>query len=162
MAAELIGVADAAIRAAADYAKVRVAFGKPIGSYQGVSHPLADSLAQLEGVRSLLYLTACHLDADTTDAAMLSLAVKARAGEIAVEATARALHTFGGVGFTWEHPIHRFHRRAIAANAMAGSSFELGHQLGHEALAALASDVSERAGAGAPGGSDTFQKVWAT
>ncbi|HEX3825374.1 MAG TPA: acyl-CoA dehydrogenase family protein [Mycobacteriales bacterium] len=137
IAAELIGVAEAAIRAAAEYAKVRVAFGKPIGSYQGVSHPLAGSLAQLEGVRSLLYLTACHLEADTTDAAMLSLAVKARAGAVAVEATGRALHTFGGIGFTWEHPIHRYHRRAIAANATAGSSFELGHQLGLEALACL-------------------------
>lgn len=138
LAAELAGVGHAAIAAAADYANVRTTFGRPIGSYQAISHPLADSLAQLEGLRSLVYWTACHVEADSPEALRLALAVKARAGEVAVEATARALHTFGGIGFTWEHLIHRFYRRAIAANATSGSSFELSHQLGFDLLASFA------------------------
>jgi alkylation response protein AidB-like acyl-CoA dehydrogenase len=136
-AAELIGVADSAISAAAEYAKVRVAFGRPIGSFQGVSHPLAESLAQLEGVRSLVYLAACHFDAHTCEAEQLSLAAKVHAGNVALTATERALHTFGGVGFTWEHPIHRYHRRAIAGRATGGSSLELGHRLGLSVIADL-------------------------
>jgi alkylation response protein AidB-like acyl-CoA dehydrogenase len=143
-AAELLGVADAAIRAAAEYARIRVAFGRPIGSYQGVSHPLAESWAQLEGVRSLLYLAACHVDAQTREAEHLSLAAKVRAGNVAITATERALHTFGGIGFTWEHPIHRYHRRAIAARARDGSSLELGYRLGLGVMADLTRSEHQR------------------
>ena len=139
LAAELAGVADAAIAAAADYANVRTTFGHVIGSYQAISHPLADSLAQVEGLRSLIYWTACQMEAGDSEATRLSLAVKARAGDVAVQATERALHTFGGIGFTWEHPIHRYYRRAIAANATAGPSFQLSHQLGLDLLASFAS-----------------------
>jgi alkylation response protein AidB-like acyl-CoA dehydrogenase len=114
---------------------VRSTFGRPIGSYQGISHPLADSLAQLDGLQSLVYWAACHLEAGSVDVGALCLAAKTRAGEVAVEATARALHTFGGVGLTWEHPIHRFFRRAIAANAAECTAFELGRQLGLDIVA---------------------------
>jgi alkylation response protein AidB-like acyl-CoA dehydrogenase len=135
LAAELTGVANAAIDAASAYANVRTTFGRPIGSYQAISHPLADSLAQLEGLRSLVFWAACHVETGAADAMRLSLAAKALAGEVAVEATARALHTFGGIGFTWEHPIHRFYRRAIAANATSGPSFDLSRELGLDLLA---------------------------
>jgi alkylation response protein AidB-like acyl-CoA dehydrogenase len=135
LAAELAGVAGAALAAAASYASVRTTFGRAIGSYQGISHPLADSLAQLEGLRSLVYWAACHLEASAPNAAALCLAAKTRAGEVAVEATARALHTLGGIGLTWDHPIHHFYRRAIAANAAEGTAFELGRQLGVDLVA---------------------------
>ena len=119
-AAEAIGVATRALAIAVEYAKERLQFGKPIGTYQAVAHPLADSFSDIELARSLTYAAAWKLDNDPTNAPRAAAAAKACATEAAVTSCERAIQVLGGIGFTWEHPAHRFYKRALWLQAFAG------------------------------------------
>ncbi len=120
LAAEALGVAQRALDVAVAYARERRQFGRPIGSFQAVSHPLADTFADVELARSLAYAAAWKLDADAADADRSAAAAKAFATDAAVVACERAIQVHGGIGFTWEHPLHRFYKRALWLQAFAG------------------------------------------
>jgi alkylation response protein AidB-like acyl-CoA dehydrogenase len=101
VAADLLGVAQAALDLTVTYAGQRVQFGRPIGAFQAVSHRLADVLVDVEITRSLLYGACLALDEDRPDAAALVSAAKASANEAAVRSTEAALQLHGGIGFSW-------------------------------------------------------------
>jgi alkylation response protein AidB-like acyl-CoA dehydrogenase len=111
-AAEAVGVALRATEMTVAYAKERKQFGRAIGSYQAVSHACAEMFLQAEGARSLTYWAAWALDHDPEAATAAALSAKAYASDAAVNTTRRALQLHGGIGFTWEHDLHLFLKRA--------------------------------------------------
>jgi len=119
-AADLLGVAEAALAVTTAFANDRVQFGRPIGSFQAVSHRLADVLVDVEITRSLLYAACLAMDEGRPDAAELVSAVKVAANEAAVRATEAAVQLHGGIGFTWELDVHLYLRRARAGVATFG------------------------------------------
>ena len=112
-AAEALGVAQRALALGVEHAKTRVQFGKPIGTYQAVSHPLAQTYTDVELARSLVYWAAWCVAEEDERAALAAAAAKAFATEAAVAACERSIQAHGGIGFTWEHPLHRFYKRAL-------------------------------------------------
>jgi alkylation response protein AidB-like acyl-CoA dehydrogenase len=114
MAAALAGLAREAIGLASTYARERVAFGQPIGTYQGISHPLADLLCDVDGGKYLTWKTLRDIaDGSPRAAAEISLTAWWNA-DAASRAVAQALHTFGGYGLTTEYDIHLYNLRAKA------------------------------------------------
>ena len=114
MAAALAGLAREAIELASVYARERIAFGQPIGTYQGISHPLADLLCDVDGGKYLTWKTLHDIDVgDPRAAAEISLAIWWNA-DVAGRAVAQALHTFGGYGLTNEYDSHLYNLRAKA------------------------------------------------
>jgi alkylation response protein AidB-like acyl-CoA dehydrogenase len=113
MAAEAVGIAQRALDLGVEHAKTRLQFGKPIGTYQAVSHQLADTYTDVELSRSLAYWAAWCVAEDDDQAAIAAAAAKAFATEAAVAACERSIQVHGGIGFTWEHPLHRFYKRAL-------------------------------------------------
>jgi hypothetical protein len=113
MAAEAVGIAQRALDLGIAHVKEREQFGKPIGTYQAVSHPLAQTYTDVELARSLAYWAAWCVANDDDRAALAAASAKAFATEAAVAACERSIQVHGGTGFTWEHPLHRFYKRAI-------------------------------------------------
>lgn len=109
LAAEALGVARWALTTAATHAKIRTQFGRPIGSFQAVSHRIADMYADQELARSLVYHAARCLAAGHADGVAAAAVAAHHAALSACEGTIQIL---GGIGFTWEHPAHRYYRRA--------------------------------------------------
>lgn len=120
--ADLLGVAQAALDTTVTYAGQRVQFGRPIGSFQAVSHRLADVLVEVEITRSLLYGACLALDEGRPDAPALVSAAKASANDGAVAATEAALHLHGGIGYSWELDVHLLLRRARAGAVTLGDT----------------------------------------
>ncbi|GAA1480788.1 hypothetical protein GCM10009624_12280 [Gordonia sinesedis] len=121
VAAELLGVARGALRMAVEYASTREQFGRVIGTYQAVSHRLADTVVDIEGCAALLdgALTSVeHSPYGTTPLPPLAVALAARS---AMAATDTAIATLGGIGFTWEHDAHFWFRRARAVSVELGT-----------------------------------------
>jgi alkylation response protein AidB-like acyl-CoA dehydrogenase len=125
LAAESLGVAEAALRLAVDYARERHQFGRPIGALQGIQHPLADTFSDLMVGRSLVYAAAWKLDAEPHQALRAATMAKAFMGDAAVLATERAIQVHGGLGFTWEHVLHRYYKRALWLQAFGGNATSL-------------------------------------
>jgi alkylation response protein AidB-like acyl-CoA dehydrogenase len=120
LALEAVGVAQRALDWGVEHAKERRQFGKAIGVYQAVSHSLVDAFMAVELARSLAYWAAwCVAEADG-HAPTAAAAAKAYAAEAAVSACERAIQVHGGIGFTWEHPLHRFYKRAQWIQAFDG------------------------------------------
>jgi alkylation response protein AidB-like acyl-CoA dehydrogenase len=115
-AAEALGVAQRALDLGVDHARTRVQFGKPIGTYQAVSHQLADTYTDVELARSLVYWAAWCIAEEDEQAKVAAAAANAFATEAAVRACERSIQVHGGIGFTWEHPLHRFYKRALWLN----------------------------------------------
>ena len=118
VAAENVGIAQRAMEMAVAYAADRKQFDRPIGSYQAVSHRCAQMLLEVEGARSLSYWAAWALDHDPSTAPRAASMAKAYASDAGFRVTASALQVHGGIGFTWEHDLHFFLKRA-KANAHA-------------------------------------------
>jgi alkylation response protein AidB-like acyl-CoA dehydrogenase len=110
-AARLVGAAEAAHRMTCHYALERETWGKPIGSNQAVSHPLADSATAIDGARLLTRKAAWAADVADLRAAELAAMAFAFASETARDATYQAVHFHGGVGFTLEHDAQLYYRR---------------------------------------------------
>ena len=122
VAAELVGIAQRSLDMAVDYAKERQQFDRPIGSYQAVSHRLADMLWEVEEARSLTYAAAWAAGADPDLLPIAASMAKARASDAATSVAHNAIQTLGGIGFTWEHDIHFFLKRARLMAQMMGSA----------------------------------------
>ncbi|MFL5797575.1 MAG: acyl-CoA dehydrogenase family protein [Actinomycetota bacterium] len=120
LAAEAVGVASRALELGVQYAGEREQFGRKIGVYQAVSHRLADVYVAVENARSLAYWAAWAVEQDADDAEGAAAAAKAAASEAAVAACEAAIQVHGGLGFTWEHPLQRFYKRALGTSAWLG------------------------------------------
>jgi alkylation response protein AidB-like acyl-CoA dehydrogenase len=118
IAAESVGVAQRAMEMAVEYAKDRQQFGRPIGAYQAVSHRCAQMLLEVEGARGLSYFAGWALDNEPESATLAGSMAKAYASDAGWRVAASSLQVHGGIGFTWEHDIHLFLKRA-KANAHA-------------------------------------------
>jgi alkylation response protein AidB-like acyl-CoA dehydrogenase len=124
LAAELVGVAQRTLEMATEYARDRKQFGRPIGAYQGVSHRLAQMLLETEGARSGAYYAGWTADAEPESLGLASSMAKAYASDAGWRVTAGALQVHGGIGFTWEHDLHFFLKRAKADGLLYGSARE--------------------------------------
>jgi alkylation response protein AidB-like acyl-CoA dehydrogenase len=119
-AAEAVGVAARVTEMAVAYAKERKQFGRPIGSYQAVSHACAQMFLETEGARSVAYWAAWALDHDPEAAHTACAAAKSYACDAAVHVARSALQVHGGIGFTWEHDLHLFLKRAESLSRAYG------------------------------------------
>ena len=113
LAIEACGVARRALELAIEYAASREQFGRKIGAYQAVSHPLADAYTRLELARSLALWGAWCVAHDPEQAPVAAAAAKASASEAAVSVCETAIQVHGGIGFTWEHVLHRLYKRTL-------------------------------------------------
>jgi alkylation response protein AidB-like acyl-CoA dehydrogenase len=120
LACEAVGIAQRALDTAAEHAKTREAFSRPIGTFQAISHQIADVYTATQLARSLAYWAAWAVDADDERADLAVAAAKSSAAEAAVLASEHAIQVLGGVGFTWEHFLHRFYKRAQWIDAFEG------------------------------------------
>jgi alkylation response protein AidB-like acyl-CoA dehydrogenase len=134
-AAEALGIAQRALDLGVEHAKTRMQFGKPIGTYQAVSHPLAQSYTDVELARSLVYWAAWCVAEEDERAPLAAAAAKAFATEAAVAACERSIQVHGGIGFTWEHPLHRFYKRAIWLEGFGARPAELRLEVANALLA---------------------------
>ena len=134
LAIEACGVARRALELALEHAASREQFGRRIGVYQAVSHPLADAYTQVELGRSLaLWATWCVATGDA-QASVAAAAAKAYAADAAVGVCETAIQTLGGIGFTWEHVLHRLYKRALGIQSLAGSGTRLRAEVAAELL----------------------------
>ena len=117
---EAVGIASKALELAVDYAKTRQQFGKPIGAFQAVSHRLADTYVETELARSLAYWAAWCVAEDDEQVEIACAAAKAYCGDAAVAACERSIQIHGGIGFTWEHVLHVYYKRALRIQAHGG------------------------------------------
>ena len=102
------------------HASSRQQFGKPIGVNQAVSHQLSDTFVETELARSLAYWAAWSVAEGDEQAAVAAASAKAYCSEAAVAACERAIQVHGGIGFTWEHVLHRYYKRAQWIDAFGG------------------------------------------
>jgi len=122
LSAEMVGTAQKALDISVDYAKTRVQFGKPIGSFQAVKHKCVDMMVAVENARSLTYYACWTVDERVAEAATAVPMAKAYASDMAKNVTSEAIQVHGGIGFTWEHDMHLYHRRALAGEANLGNA----------------------------------------
>jgi alkylation response protein AidB-like acyl-CoA dehydrogenase len=109
----------------ADYARQRVAFGKPIGAYQAIKHALADMLGQAECARTAVLYAAWALSQEDERAPLAAAMAKAYSGDAYVEAAHRSIQVFGAIGFTWEMPNHLYLKRARGNAELFGTATQL-------------------------------------
>jgi alkylation response protein AidB-like acyl-CoA dehydrogenase len=134
LALEAVGVGTRALELAVEYVKDRAQFGRPIGSYQAVSHPLATAYTELELARSLAWWAAWCVAEDDPQAAVAAAAAGAEAADAAVAACERAIQAHGGIGFTWEHVLHRLYKRALGIQSWEAPSAQLRAEVASELL----------------------------
>ena len=122
LAAEMAGGADALLAMTSVYAATREQFGKQIGSFQAVKHPLVNVLIGVEGLRSLVYAAATALDSGSADAETLARMAKAKACDVYVFAASRAVQLHGGFGFTLDCDAHLYLKRAQTTRPAFGDA----------------------------------------
>jgi alkylation response protein AidB-like acyl-CoA dehydrogenase len=135
LSAEMVGGSQHVLDASVEYAKTRQQFGKPIGIYQAVSHKLADMLMETESARSATYYAAWAVDADAPDRSLAVSMAKAYTSDAFRRASGNGIQVHGGIGFTWEHDMHLYFKRAKA------SEVTLGDATYHRELVAQALDL---------------------
>ena len=124
VAAESVGVAQRAMEMAVEYARDRKQFDRPIGAYQAVSHRCAQMLLEVEGARSGAYYAAWCADSEPETRPLAASLAKAYASDAGWRVTAASLQVHGGIGFTWEHDLHFFLKRARTDGQLFGSAGE--------------------------------------
>jgi alkylation response protein AidB-like acyl-CoA dehydrogenase len=120
LAAEQVGGAQKCLDMSVEYAKVRVQFGRPIGSFQAIKHKCADMLLEVESAKSAAYYAGwCAAELNDELPSVASLA-KAYCSEAYFHAAAENIQIHGGIGFTWEHPAHLYFKRAKSSELLLG------------------------------------------
>jgi alkylation response protein AidB-like acyl-CoA dehydrogenase len=122
LAAEMVGAAEAALQLTVSYAGERIQFGQPIGSFQGVKHPLAEMYVDIESFKSLVYYAAWCLDEGHPDAALAASRAKAYASEAFARIGLDAIQLHGGIAYTWEYDAQLYLKRAKWARPMFGDA----------------------------------------
>jgi len=135
LSAEMVGGAEFALEMTVDYLKERVQFGRPIGSFQALKHRCADIAIDLEYARSLMEWAALTMDRDAPDAPIAVSMAKAYCGDTYKRATDAGVQLHGGIGFTWDHDMHLYFKRARSNDTAFGD----GHY--HRELIAQALDA---------------------
>ena len=125
LCAEMCGGAQKVLDMTVEYAKIRQAFGRPIGSYQGVKHRAADMLVDVENSKSITYYAAWALDENSPEAPLAVSMAKAYVSDAFRRVAAAGIQLHGGIGFTWEHDLHLYFKRA------KGSEFTFGDATHH-------------------------------
>lgn len=138
LAAEQIGGAQCCLEMSVDYAKLRVQFGRPIGSFQAIKHKCADLLLAIESAKSAAYYAAWAAADESTELPLVASLAKALCSDAYVQAAAETIQIHGGLGFTWEHDAHLYFRRARSSAVMLGSpvhhrELAAAHLMGHAA-----------------------------
>ena len=119
---EMCGGAQRVLDMTTEYAKIRVAFGKPIGTYQGVKHKAADMLVDVENAKSLTYYAAWAADENSPETALATSMAKAYVSDAYRKVSAAGIQLHGGIGFTWEHDLHLYFKRAKASEFTFGDA----------------------------------------
>ena len=135
LCAEMVGGASTVLEQSVEYAKTRQQFGKPIGIYQAVSHKLSDTLLETESARSATYFAAWAVDADAPERSLACSIAKAYVSDAYRRAAGTGIQVHGGIGFTWEHDMHLYFKRA------KGSEVTLGDATYHRELVAQHLDL---------------------
>jgi alkylation response protein AidB-like acyl-CoA dehydrogenase len=120
LAAEQVGGAQKVLEMAVEYAKVRVQFGRPIGSFQAIKHKCADMLLEVESAKSAAYYAGWAAAEDNDELPVVASLAKAYCSDAYFHATAENIQIHGGIGFTWEHPAHLYFKRAKSSELMFG------------------------------------------
>jgi alkylation response protein AidB-like acyl-CoA dehydrogenase len=122
LAVEQVGAAQHLLDTAVDYAKTRLQFGRPIGSFQAVKHKLADLLVDLEHARSTAYHAVWALADGSDDPALAVSIAQATCSAALSRIAADTIQVHGGIGFTWEHRAHLYFKRATTDAALLGTA----------------------------------------
>jgi alkylation response protein AidB-like acyl-CoA dehydrogenase len=122
LCAEMCGGAQKVLDMTTEYAKIRIAFGRPIGAYQGVKHKAADMLVDVENAKSLTYYAAWAVDENVPEAALAASMAKAYVSDAYRKVTATGIQLHGGIGFTWEHDLHLYFKRAKSSEFTFGDA----------------------------------------
>ena len=122
LAAEMLGGAERVLELSVEYAKQRVQFDRPIGSFQAVKHRAADMLLEVESLRSAVYYAAWTLERDHPDASLAASMAKAYASDAYRTVAASGIQIHGGIGFTWEADLHLYFKRAKASEVAFGDA----------------------------------------
>ena len=138
LAAESTGVAQRTLEMAVAYAKDRQQFGRPIGTYQAVSHRCAQMLLETENSRSAVYGAAWTADAEPDGLPRAAAAAKAYASDAGWRVPDASIQVHGGIGFTWEHDLHFFLKRGRANASMYGDARWHREQVAKKVLAGAA------------------------
>jgi alkylation response protein AidB-like acyl-CoA dehydrogenase len=119
---EMCGGAQRVLDMTTEYAKIRIAFGKPIGSYQGVKHRAADMLVDVENAKSLTYYAAWTMDENAPEAPLAASMAKAYVSDAYRKVSGAGIQLHGGIGFTWEHDLHLYFKRAKSSEFTFGDA----------------------------------------
>jgi alkylation response protein AidB-like acyl-CoA dehydrogenase len=120
LAAEQVGGAQRVLEMSVEYAKVRVQFGRPIGSFQAIKHKCADMLLAVESAKSAAYYAAWTAAEDNEELPVMASLAKAYCSEAYFQAAADNIQIHGGIGFTWDHPAHLYFKRAKSSELILG------------------------------------------
>lgn len=120
LCAEMVGGAEKAMEMCNDYAKTRVQFGRQIGSFQAVKHKIADMKVLVENAKSVVYYAAWTADAAAPEAARAASMAKAYCSDVYTQITADGIQVHGGIGFTWDHHLHLYFKRAKSSAVLLG------------------------------------------
>jgi alkylation response protein AidB-like acyl-CoA dehydrogenase len=122
LAAEQVGGSQRLLDMSVEYAKLRVQFGRPIGTFQAIKHKCAEMLLEVESAKSAAYHAAAAATAGDADLPVAACVAKATASDAYVRVAADAIQVHGGVGFTWEHPAHLYYKRALSSEHLLGDA----------------------------------------
>ena len=120
LAAEQVGGAQRCLDMAVDYAKTRIQFGRPIGSFQAIKHKCADMLLEVESAKSAAYYAGWAAAEDSEELPVVASLAKSYCSEAYFHAAAENIQIHGGIGFTWEHDAHLYFKRAKSSELMLG------------------------------------------
>jgi alkylation response protein AidB-like acyl-CoA dehydrogenase len=122
LCAEMCGGAQKVLDMTVEYAKIRQAFGRPIGSYQGVKHRAADMLVDVENSKSITYYAAWAMDEGVPEGPLAVSMAKAYVSDAYRRVAAAGIQLHGGIGFTWEHDLHLYFKRAKGSEFTCGDA----------------------------------------
>jgi len=120
LAAEQVGGAQRVLNASVEYAKTRIQFGRPIGSFQAIKHKCADMLLEVESAKSAAYYAAWAAAEDSDELPVVASLSKSYCSEAYFHSAAENIQIHGGIGFTWEHPAHLYFKRAKSSELLLG------------------------------------------
>jgi alkylation response protein AidB-like acyl-CoA dehydrogenase len=121
-AAEMVGGTEKTMDMIVEYSKMRQQFGKFIGSFQAIKHRCVEMLVDMQSSRGTVYYAAWALDNQVEDTELAVSSAKAYASDAYADATQKALQSYGGIGFTWEHDVHLFMKRARRLEMVFGDA----------------------------------------
>jgi alkylation response protein AidB-like acyl-CoA dehydrogenase len=122
LAAEMMGGAQKVLEMTVDYAKVRVQFGRPIGGFQAVQHKCANMMIDVEGAKSAVYYASWAVSNEVAEATVAAALAKAAASDAFRRVSADGIQVHGGIGFTWDHDMHLYFKRAKSSEFTFGDA----------------------------------------